>query len=74
MREGEGAAAGDRAADKAEVASAALVIQCLIKADRGFSIYLPNNPLHEKFFEDFRQRVDQHLVEFGPLPSRRNAP
>ncbi len=44
-----------------------MVIQTLIKADRGFSIYLPNNPLHEKFFEDFRKRCEEHLEEFGSL-------
>jgi hypothetical protein len=55
------------AAEKAEAASAALVIQALAKADRGFSIYLPNNPLHEKFFADFCKRTEEHLEEFGTL-------
>lgn len=59
--------AADRAADRAEAASAGLVVQALAKADRGFTMYLPNNPLHEKFFEDFRRRVDGHLAEFGDL-------
>lgn len=63
----ENAAPGDRTAEKAEAASAGVVIQHLAKADRGFSIYLPNNPLHEKYFEDFRRRVEAHLEEFGPL-------
>jgi len=62
-----GAFAEDRAAIKAEAASAGLVIQGLVKAARGFAIYLPNNPLHEKFFEDFRRRIGEHLEEFGPL-------
>lgn len=52
---------------KAEAASAGMVVQTLIKADRGFAIYLPNNPLHEKFFEDFRKRCEEHLEEFGSL-------
>jgi len=55
------------AADKAEAASAGLVIQALAKADRGFSIYLPNNPLHDKFFADFCKRTGEHLEEFGTL-------
>ena len=37
---------------KAEAASAALLLQALVKAVRGFVIYLPNNPLHGKFFDD----------------------
>jgi len=61
------AATGDRAAEKAQVASAALVVQGLAKADRGFSIYLPNNSLHEKFFADFCRRTEEHLAEFGTL-------
>ena len=55
------------AADKAEAASAGLVIQTLVKANRGFSMYLPNNPLHEKFFEEFCRRTEEHLEEFGAL-------
>ena len=55
------------AAEKAEAASAGLVIQMLVKANRGFSMYLPNNPLHEKFFEEFCGRTKEHLGEFGAL-------
>lgn len=59
--------AADGSLDKALAASAGLVIQALAKADRGFTMYLPNNPLHEKFFEDFRRRVEEHLARFGDL-------
>ncbi|HEY5998773.1 MAG TPA: HEAT repeat domain-containing protein [bacterium] len=59
--------ADDRLADKAEAASAGLVVQSLAKADRGFTMYLPNNPLHERFFEEFRRRVDEHLGKYGAL-------
>ena len=62
-----GAAAASRAAEKAEAASAGMVIQALAKADRGFGMYLPNNPLHAKFFDDFRQRVEEHLGKHGDL-------
>ncbi len=55
------------APDKAEVASAGLFMQALAKADRGFSIYLPNNPLHDKFFAEFCRRAGEHLEEFGTL-------
>ncbi len=57
--DGAGRTAEERLADKAEAASAGLVVQALAKADRGFTMYLPNNPLHEKFFEEFRKRVDE---------------
>lgn len=59
--------ASERAATEAEIASAAAVLQNLVKAVRGFSLYLPNNPLHEKFFEDFHRRLGEHLEEFGDL-------
>lgn len=66
--ERRGAAADDkRAADKAVTASAGLLMLALAKADRGFSIYLPNNPLHEKFFEEFCRRAEEHLGEYGAL-------
>jgi hypothetical protein len=61
------APAAERSAGKAEAASAGFVVQALAKADRGFTMYLPNNPLHEKFFEDFRKRVEEHLANFGDL-------
>src|SRR5512139_16097 len=66
-RDVKDAASDDQLADKAEVASAALVVQALAKADRGFTMYLPNNPLHEKFFDDFRRRVEDHLGTYGEL-------
>lgn len=55
------------AAAKAEAASAGMLLQALGKAAKGFTIYLPNNPLHGKFFEDLDRRVVEHLEEFGPL-------
>jgi hypothetical protein len=67
MKRSPDAATGSPAEHKAEIASAALVVQALAKADRGFAIYLPNNPLHEKFFEDFCARIGRHLGEFGTL-------
>lgn len=60
-------ALSEGAAEKAEVLSATMVVQALVKAERGFALYLPNNPLYEKFFEDFRRRLEEHLEQFGPL-------
>ncbi len=61
------AASGAMAAEKAEAVSAGMVIQTFAKADRGFLLYLPNNPLHEKFFNDLRARIGEHLEEYGAL-------
>ena len=33
-----------------EIASARGVLQALARAVKGFTIYLPNNPQHRKFF------------------------
>ena len=63
----EDAERSDRIADKAEAASAGLLVQSLAKADRGFRMYLPNNPLHAKFFDEFRKRTEAHLEEYGSL-------
>jgi hypothetical protein len=57
----------ERAATKAEIVSAAMILQGVVKASRAFGIYLPNNPLHEKFFEELRLNLEAHLEEFGPL-------
>lgn len=57
----------DRTAERAEITSAGYILQVVSKAARGFAIYLPNNPLHEKFFSELREKVDNHLEEFGPL-------
>jgi HEAT repeat protein len=57
----------ENAAEKAEAASAGTLVQMLLKAARGFVIYLPNNPLHEKFFEDLMRALRAHLEEFGTL-------
>jgi hypothetical protein len=58
---------GDAGAERALIASAGYILQDVAKAARGFAMYLPNNPLHEKFFEELRVRVEGHLEEFGAL-------
>ena len=50
-----------------EIASAKSLIQALARAVKGFTIYLPNNPLHRKFFEGLVAAMDSHLENFGDL-------
>ncbi|MEW5984622.1 MAG: hypothetical protein AB1806_19900 [Acidobacteriota bacterium] len=59
--------AEDDAKERAQIASAALILQAIVKAARGFALYLPNNPQHEKYFEELRERVDDHLEQFEEL-------
>ncbi|MDH3974771.1 MAG: HEAT repeat domain-containing protein [Deltaproteobacteria bacterium] len=53
--------------NKEELASITHVIQSLTKAAKAFKIYLPNNPLHKKFFEQLTANMDKHLEDFGDL-------
>jgi len=53
--------------DQEEIASASNVIRSLIKAIKAFKIYLPNNPLHKRFFDQLKESMDDHLAEFGDL-------
>lgn len=53
--------------DREEIASAKSVLQALAKAVKGFTIYLPNNPQHRKFFEDLSTAMNAHLENFGDL-------
>ena len=53
--------------DQEEVSSASNIIRSLIKAIKAFKIYLPNNPLHRKFFDQLKGSMNDHLAEFGDL-------
>jgi len=53
--------------DQEEVASASNIIRSLIKAIKAFTIYLPNNPLHRKFFDQLKETMNDHLSEFGDI-------
>ena len=53
--------------DQEEVTSASNVIRSLTKAIKAYKIYLPNNPLHRKFFDQLKESMDDHLAEFGDL-------
>ncbi|MBE9541779.1 MAG: hypothetical protein IMF01_05625 [Proteobacteria bacterium] len=54
-------------ASSAELASAKDVIQSIVKSSKAFKMYLPNNPLHQKFFNEFRDKLAGFLDEFGDL-------
>lgn len=53
--------------NREELASVTHVIQSLTKAAKAFKIYLPNNPLHKKFFEQLTESLNRHLENYGDL-------
>lgn len=53
--------------DKEELKSAREVIQFLTKTAKTLKIYLPNNPIHQKFLQDLTERFTSHLQEYGIL-------
>jgi hypothetical protein len=67
--EGEGAGDGE-GYDPEEVKSARLVLQQLVKTCKTFKIYLPNNPIHQKFVNELLEKIDSHLNKFGPVRLR----
>lgn len=56
--------------DKEELSSAKEVIQSISKASKTLKIYLPNNPIYQKFLQEAHQRFDNHLRNFGDLKIR----
>lgn len=67
---GAGDAGGQKGYDQEEVASAKQVVQQLVRTCKTFKIYLPNNPIHQKFLDDLSEKVAGHLQAFGPLRLR----
>ena len=53
--------------DKEELKSTREVIQFLTKTAKTLKIYLPNNPIHQKFLQDLTERFIKHLQEYGTL-------
>lgn len=56
--------------DKEEVKSAKEVVQYLTKTTKTLQIYLPNNPIHQKFINDLSEKIQRHLSDYGPLRLR----
>lgn len=50
-----------------EIAAAREVIQSIVKTSKAFKMYLPNNPLHQKFFQDLTGSISGFLNEYGEL-------
>ncbi|MBE9503719.1 MAG: HEAT repeat domain-containing protein [Proteobacteria bacterium] len=50
-----------------EVSAAKEVIQSIVKTSKAFKMYLPNNPLHQKFFQDLKTNAASFLGEHGEL-------
>lgn len=50
---------------KEEIASAAEVLQALLKTAKAFRIYLPNNPLLKRFIDESVEKTTDHLRRFG---------
>ena len=53
--------------DKEELKSAKEVVQFLTKTAKTLKIYLPNNPIHQKFLQDLTEHFTDHLQEYGTL-------
>jgi HEAT repeat protein len=53
--------------DKEELKSAKEVVQFLTKTAKTLKIYLPNNPIHQKFLQDLAVHFTDHLQEYGTL-------
>lgn len=56
--------------DKEEVKSAKEIVQFLTKTTKTLQIYLPNNPIHQKFINELSEKLELHLSEHGPLRLR----
>ncbi len=67
---GAGDAEGQKGYDQEEVTSAKQVVQQLVRTCKTFKIYLPNNPIHQKFLDELSEKVAGHLQAFGPLRLR----
>jgi hypothetical protein len=67
---GAGDAEAQRGYDPEEVTSAKQVVQQLVRTCKTFKIYLPNNPIHQKFLDELSEKVARHLQAFGPLKLR----
>lgn len=56
--------------DKEEINSAKEVSQSISKASKILKIYLPNNPIYQKFLQEAYQKFDNHLHDFGDIKIR----
>lgn len=57
----------DSSIDQGEVKQAKEVVQSLIKTLKAYKMYLPNNPIHQKFSTELLQKLFTFLWEQGEL-------
>ena len=50
-----------------EISAAKEVLQSMVKTSKAFKMYLPNNPLHQKFFQDLKTNAATFLGDHGEL-------
>lgn len=71
MIESEPSLTGEEADnDKGEIQSAKEIVQYLSKTAKTLKIYLPNNPIQQKFITGLFEKLEVHLSEYGPLRLR----
>lgn len=56
--------------NKEELKSAKEIVQHLTKTSKTLQIYLPNNPIHQKFINELAEKIESHLSTYGPLRLR----
>lgn len=64
---GKPEAGGAGEESRTEASSAAEVVRALEKAARGLHLYLPNNPLRQRFLEQCYVTLRNHLAGYGAL-------
>jgi hypothetical protein len=52
-----------------EVSSGGEIVQAVVKAARGLTIYPPGSPFHERFLGELHARLSRHLAHYGALAS-----
>jgi HEAT repeat protein len=53
--------------DKEKIRSVKEVLQFIVKTTKTLKIYLSNNPIHQKFLSDLKEKFEVHFKAFGPL-------
>lgn len=52
---------------KDEITSVTEVLQAIIKTSKAYRMYLSNNPLLQRFLEELKARLANHLEEYGEI-------
>jgi HEAT repeat protein len=57
----------ETAAREEEISSAKEIVQAVVKAARGLTIYPPGSPFHERFLGELQRKLTAHAEGYGPL-------